>query len=126
MKIVRVVLKYLMAVFYVGAGMNHFLNPDFYMKIMPNYLPWHLELVFLSGIIEVALGAFLLLPRYTRLVAWGIIALLVAVFPANIHVALNPHVLPDVSPTFHWIRLPLQGVLIAWAYWYTREPQVES
>lgn len=124
MKIVRVALKYLMAVFYVGAGVNHFLNTDFYLKIMPPYLPLHRELVYLSGIIEIALGLLVIVPKYTRLAAWGIIALLIAIFPANIHVALNQHILPNVSPTFHWIRLPLQGVLVAWAYWYTREPQI--
>lgn len=120
MKIIKVALKYLMALFYIGSGVNHFLNPDFYMKIMPPYLPWHLELVYLSGVIEIALGILLLIPRYTRLAAWGIILLLIAVFPANIYLAQNPEIMPDVSPTAHLIRLPIQGVFILWAWWYTR------
>jgi uncharacterized membrane protein len=120
MKTVKVILKYLMAIFYVGAGVNHFINPDFYMKIMPPYLPWHSELVFLSGVIEVALGILVLIPKYTRLAAWGIILLLIAVFPANIHLALNPQIFPDVNPVVHLIRLPFQGLFLLWAWWYTR------
>lgn len=120
MKTVKVILKYLMAIFYIGAGVNHFLNPDFYLKIMPPYLPWHLELVYLSGVIEIALGLLLLIPKYTRLAAWGIILLLIAIFPANIHLALNPQIFPDVDPTVHLIRLPFQGLFLLWAWWYTR------
>ena len=109
-----------MGLFYIGAGVNHFLNPDFYMKIMPPYLPLHLELVYLSGIFEIVFGALLLIPRFTCQAAWGVIALLVAVFPANIHVALNPQIFPTVSPLFHYIRLLFQLVFLAWAYWFTR------
>lgn len=87
---------------------------------MPPYLPWHLELVYLSGLLEILLGAMLLIPRYTTLSAWGLIALLIAVFPANIHMALNSDQYPSMSPLVLWLRLPLQGVLIAWAYWFTR------
>lgn len=126
MKTIKTALKYLMAIFYVGAGVNHFINPDFYLKIMPPYLPWHAELVYLSGVIEIALGLMLLIPRYTRLAAWGIIALLVAVFPANIHLALNPEIIPSASPTVHLIRLPIQGVFILWAWWYTRPDESET
>lgn len=120
MKIVKVCLKYLLALFYVGAGVNHFVHPDFYLKMMPPYLPWHAELVYLSGVIEILLGVLVLIPKFTRLAAWGIIALLVAVFPANLYLAMNPQLMPDVSPTAHLIRLPFQLVFIAWAWWYTR------
>ena len=72
--------KYLLAIFMVGAGTMHFVRPEFYVKIMPPYLPLHRELVYLSGILEVVLGMALLIPRFSRLAAWGIIALLIAVF----------------------------------------------
>jgi uncharacterized membrane protein len=111
--------KYLLAIFMVGAGTMHFVKPDFYMKIMPPYLPWHLELVYLSGFFEAALGLLLLVPRFSRLAAWGIIALLIAVFPANIYVYQHQDVLP-ASPILHLLRLPLQAVFILWAYWHTR------
>jgi len=113
-------LKIVFAVFLAGAGINHFLKPDFYLRMMPPYLPLHLVLVYLSGIAEVALGICLLIPRTSVVAAWGIIALLVAVFPANIQMAIRAETFLEFSVAALWIRLPLQGVLIAWAYWYTR------
>ncbi len=115
----KTVSKYVLAVFMIGAGVMHFANPDFYIKIMPPYLPLHRELVYLSGVCEIVLGALLLIPRFSTLAAWGIIALLIAVFPANIFVYQNQDVLP-APPLFHLLRLPFQGVFIAWAYWHTR------
>ena len=120
MHILKIILKYLLCVFFVLAGLNHFINPNFYLKIMPPYLPWHLLLVYLSGFFEVALGGLLLLPTFTRTAAWGLVALLIAVFPANIHMAVNPQLYPEIHPSVLWLRLPLQAVFIAWAYWYTR------
>lgn len=124
-KTVKTILKYLMAIFYIGAGVNHFINPEFYIKIMPPYLPWHAELVYLSGVIEIALGLLVLVPKYTRLAAWGIIALLIAVFPANIHLAIHPEIIPNVNPIAHLIRLPIQGIFVLWAWWYTRPDRPE-
>jgi uncharacterized membrane protein len=103
----------------IGAGTMHFVRPDFYMKIMPPYLPSHLLLVYLSGFFEAALGLLLLVPRFSRLAAWGIIVLLIAVFPANIYVFQHQEVLP-ASPVLHFLRMPLQAVFILWAYWHTR------
>jgi uncharacterized membrane protein len=116
---IRTISKWLLALFMVGTGTLHFINAEFYLKIMPPYLPLHLELVFLSGFFEVALGVLLLVPRFSRFAAWGIIALLIAVFPANIYVYQNQDVLP-APPILHLLRLPLQGVFILWAYWHTR------
>lgn len=113
-------LKWLFGSFFILAGINHFVQTDFYVRIMPPYLRWHLELVYLSGLLEMLLGAMLLIPKFTVLAAWGLIALLIAVFPANIHMALNSDQSPSMPPLALWLRLPLQGVLIAWAYWLTR------
>jgi uncharacterized membrane protein len=120
MRKLKTILKYLLCVFFVAAGLNHFINPAFYLKIMPPYLPWHLFLVYLSGFFEVALGLLLLVPALSRAAAWGLIALLIAVSPANIQMAINPELSPDISPVALWLRLPLQAVFIAWAFWYTR------
>ena len=120
MRKLKTILKYLLCVFFVAAGLTHFINPAFYLKIMPPYLPWHLFLVYLSGFFEVTLGVLLLAPMFTRLAAWGLIALLIAVFPANIQMAINPQLYPDISPAALWLRLPLQAVFIAWSFWYTR------
>ncbi len=116
----KLVMRVLFGVLFILAGLNHFRDPDFYVKIMPPYLPWHLELVYASGVCEVALGVLLLIPRFSVLAAWGLIALLIAVFPANLHMALHPDDYTQISPLVLWLRLPLQGVLIAWAYWFTR------
>lgn len=116
-------MRWLMGILFILAGVNHFLRPDFYIKIMPGYLPWHRELVYLSGVFEIVLGVLLLIPRWRRLAAWGLIALLIAVFPANIHMALNAVQYPRFNEVLLWIRLPLQLVLIAWAYWYTKSTQ---
>ncbi|NCJ07607.1 DoxX family membrane protein [Synechococcales cyanobacterium C] len=115
----KLFLKYVLTAFFVVAGVNHFVNADFYLNIMPPYLPWHLELVYLSGLFEIVLGLLLLVPKFMPVAAWGLIALLIAVFPANIHMALNSELYPDLSALVLWLRLPLQFVLIAWAYWYT-------
>ena len=97
----------------------HLVNPDFFLKIMPPYLPLHDELVFVSGVFEILLGGLLLLPRFSYLAAWGIMVLLIAVFPANIYLYQHQEILP-ASPIIHLLRLPLQGVFILWAYWHTR------
>jgi uncharacterized membrane protein len=119
MQNIKVILKYLFAASFVLGGLNHFISTDFYLKMMPPYLPWHRPLVYLSGVVEIALGALLLIPPLTRVAAWGLIALLVAVFPANIHMAVNHELYPAYNVTALWLRLPLQIVLMACAYWYT-------
>jgi uncharacterized membrane protein len=97
----------------------HFVDPDFYVKIMPPYLPLHLELVWMSGLCEILLGVLLLVPKTSPAAAWGTIALLVAVFPANIYIYQNQHILP--APAWlHFLRLPMQGAFIGWAFWHTR------
>lgn len=112
--------RWLFGVLFMLAGLNHFRNPSFYVDIMPPYLPWHGALVAISGVAEIALGALLLFRRWSVWAGWGLIALLVAIFPANLHMAMNPQLYPSISPVALWMRLPLQGLLIAWAYWYTR------
>ena len=112
-------MLWLLGIAFITAGIIHFVRPDFYVKIMPPYLAWHLELVYISGVAEAVLGIMVLIPKCRWLGAWGLIALLIAVFPANIHMALNPQEFPGISPVLLWLRLPLQFVLIAWAYWFT-------
>ena len=89
MKVEKRISLYSMAALYVLAGVNHFANPDFYKKIMPPWLPLHYSIIYISGVAEIVLG-LLLLPKQTRkLAAWGIIVLLVAIFPANVQMMLN-------------------------------------
>ncbi len=114
------ILKWLFGTLFALAGANHFVHTEFYVSIMPPYLPWHTALVYASGVFEVALGVMLLFRRVERLAAWGMIALIVAVTPANMQMALHPEFYPGYSPAALWARLALQGVLIAGAFWYTR------
>jgi len=116
----KLIGKWIFGVLFVVAGVGHFVAPAFYMKIMPPYLPLHRELVLISGIAEVVLGVLLLVPKTSRFAAWGLIALLIAVFPANIYVYQHRDSFPLLSPLGHLLRLPLQGILILWAYVYTR------
>ncbi len=116
----KAVILVLFGAFFVVAGVTHFTNQAFFTSIVPPYLPWPVALVVISGVAEIALGVLLVVRRTSRLAAWGAIALLVAVFPANLHMAMNPQLYPATSPTALLIRLPLQGVLIAVAYWFTR------
>ncbi len=118
--LIATVGKWTFAALFIAAGIGHFVAPDMYVRIMPPYLPFHRPLVFLSGAIEVILGVLLLIPRYSRFAAWGLIALLVAIFPANIYLYQHQEIL-RASPIVHLIRLPLQGVLILWAFAYTRK-----
>lgn len=108
--------------FYVLAGINHFVNPDIYLPMMPPYLPWHRALILLSGAAEAGLGLALLVPSIRPAAAWGIIVLLIAIFPANLHIALHDVPLfgnPEGFGVWNWVRLPFQALLIAWAWWYT-------
>lgn len=118
-------LLWLLGLLFIFAGVSHFRHAAFFASIVPPYLPSHLTLVYISGGIEIAFGSLLLIPSRRRLAAWGLIALLIAVLPANLHMALHPEGYPEFSPIALWIRLPVQGILIALAFWFTRRTTVE-
>jgi uncharacterized membrane protein len=125
----KTVLLYVMAAFYIFGGFNHLMNPDFYLAIMPPDLPNPEWLNVLSGLAEIVLGVYILEPRTRVFAAWGIIALLIAVFPANLYVALE-NVGSDGPGSGHgganWIRIPFQAVFIVWAWWYTRSDEPKA
>ena len=111
---------YAMIVFYIAAGINHFWYPHTYIRIMPPWIPWHKELVILSGICEILLAFLLLFSSTRRFAAWCIIILLIAVFPANIQMLINFKNESNPNLWVALIRLPLQIVLIWWAYGFTK------
>lgn len=127
---VKTILRWVLTVFFVAAGANHFINPAPYLGMMPAELPasTHVPLVFISGVFEMLGGLGLILPATRRFAAWGLIALLVAVFPANLNMAVNHLPLGDkaVPGWALWGRLPLQAVLIAWAWWFTRAERADG
>ena len=111
-------LRWLLVLAFIAAGANHFRDPAFYRPMMPPYLPWHDALIAISGIAEIAGGLGVAFATTRRVAGYGLIALLIAVFPANLHMALNQVDLPGmrVDPLVLWLRLPLQAVLIAWVW----------
>ena len=118
-------LLYVMSLGYVVAGVMHFVYPSAYAQIVPPVLPAPLLLVYLSGVAEIAVGVGLLYPPTRRAAAVATMLLLAAIFPANVYmavsgVAVQGPVSADPSPAVRWGRLPLQAVLVAWAWWYTR------
>lgn len=117
----KTTLRWILAVSVIYAGIAHFRNPEPFVKIVPNYLPAPRLLVAVSGFFEIVGGGGLLVPVTRRAAAWGLIALFVAVFPANVNMAVKHIPLAGISnPILLWLRLPLQLVLIAWAYWFTK------
>lgn len=107
-----------LALFFIAAGANHFRSPEVYLGMMPAWVPWPGVASGVAGAAEVLGGIGLLVPASRVAAGWGLLLLLAAVFPANLHVALLGH-MPgfSFSPATLWIRLPFQGVLMAWVYW---------
>jgi uncharacterized membrane protein len=112
-------LRVAAAVMFVAAGVDHLVKPAFFREIVPPGFPAPAMLVAVSGVAEIAGGVGLLVRSLRRAAAWGLIALLIAVFPANIYMAVSPGSIPDlhIARWLLWLRLPLQFVFIAWV-WY--------
>jgi len=115
----------LIGTIFILAGANHLRVPESYLPIMPPYLPWPKVLILVSGLAEIAGGLGMLIPATRRLAGIGLIVLLIAVFPANVSMAMHKIQLPQLAvPTVVlWVRLPLQGLLIAWVWWTIRFPK---
>jgi uncharacterized membrane protein len=128
MKNIKEILRVILAVSIIVVGITHFVLPEQYVKIVPPQLPYPLGLVYLSGFYEILGGIGLLVPPLSEAAAWGLIALFIAVFPANINMAVNLIKIDHIpnSPWVHVVRLPFQAVLIAWAWWYTQPQEAEK
>jgi uncharacterized membrane protein len=115
----------ILAICMVVAGLSHFLASGAYIKIVPDLLPYPAAIVYITGVLEILGGIGLLVPQISQTAAWGFVLLFVAVYPANINMAVN-HIHIDNIPDGNWfqaIRLPFQFVLIAWAWWLTHPDQ---
>lgn len=115
MKLSQTILRWLAAGFFVVAGVAHFLKPEFYLEMVPPYFPAPRALVVVSGIAEIAGGVGLCLPPFRRAAGWGLVALLIAVFPANVYMAQHSGRF-QIAEWILWARLPLQIVFIAWIW----------
>ena len=108
------------SVFFIYFGIDHFINPEFYLSIMPPIFPLHLEAVYLSGLFEILGGVGVLIARTRSIAGWGLLVLLIAVYPANIYMALTPEAFPDIPLFVLYFRLALQFLFFYWAYSITR------
>ena len=122
---IKEIFRVIHAVAIIVVGITHFIVPEQYARIVPPQLPYPFELVYISGFFEILGGIGLVIPFVSVAAAWGLVALYIAVFPANINMAVNSIPLDGIPhiPWLYWARLPFQAVLIAWAYWYTRKPE---
>jgi len=117
--IAKYILIIISSIFYVLVGIKHFIDPSFFLAIVPPYLPYHLELVYISGIFEILFGVMILFPKYRYWGSVGLILLLIAVFPANIYLFQSVEAQKAIGATQEiatW-RLPIQGIFILVAYW---------
>ena len=114
---IRRLALYALGIFFIVAGLNHFLHPEPYLAMIPPYLPWHSTLNVLSGFAEIAGGLGVFFPPFRRAAGWGLIALLIVIFPANVQIALFGWPGVDLPRWILWARLPFQFLFIAWVYW---------
>ena len=117
-------IKYLslmvMGIFYISIGISHFTSPIWYVQIVPPYLPYELELVYISGLFEILFGGMLLFKKTRFLAGWGLILLLIAVYPANIYLAQTNGAAMGTTPLIAWGRLPVQFIFVGLAYWHSK------
>lgn len=119
-------MKGLLGCFFMLAGANHFINPAFYVHIMPYYFPARYDLVLLSGVCEIVAGLLLFVPGFSRAAAWGMVSMLVLFLTVHVHMIIHAADYARVPPLFLYLRLVLQVPLIAWAWWFTRPDKVLS
>lgn len=112
--------KFILAFFLIFIGITHFLKPYYFVKIIPNYIPFHLKMVYISGIVEILCGVLLLFPQTQTFGAYLSIVLFIAVFPANIEMAKDFYLMHHKYFWLTLLRLPLQILLIWWAYQFTK------
>tara|TARA_Y100001936_G_scaffold3266_1_gene3058 strand:+ start:826 stop:1200 length:375 start_codon:yes stop_codon:yes gene_type:complete len=117
--IAKYILIIISSIFYVLVGIKHFIDPNFFLAIVPPYLPYHLELVYISGLFEILFGVMILFPKYRYWGSVGLILLLIAVFPANIYLfqSVEAQKAIGASQEIATWRLPVQGIFILVAYW---------
>lgn len=110
-------------IFFMGGGIYHFIAPEFFVAIMPPYIGWHLEIVYISGVFEILGAIGILIPRWRQLAGTCLCVLVICVTPANIHMWMNPELFPDVPKAFLSIRLVIQVLLLACIWFSTRDPK---
>jgi len=123
MLIIKNITIYIMSFLYIIVGIKHFVDVEYFVSIVPNYISWKKEAVFISGFFEILLGILLLFHKTRKIAAWGIIMLLIAVFPANIYLYVSeiPRDILNISKIDALIRMPFQIPLIIISYWHSKK-----
>jgi|TARA_B110000438_G_scaffold130961_1_gene127143 uncharacterized membrane protein len=119
--IIKHLTIYVMGLFYILVGVKHFQNPEWFIPIVPPILPYKLFLVYISGFFEIFFGVMLFIPKLRYVASWGLILLLIAVYPANIYLALTNGEAMNTTPLIAWGRLPFQFLFIGLAYWHAKK-----
>ena len=114
-----------LSLFFIYFGIDHFINPEFYLSIMPPAFPLHAEAVYISGFFEILGGISVLIAPLRKIAGWGLVALLICVYPANIYMAITPEAFPEISIGLLYFRLPLQFLFIYWAYSVTKPHYIQ-
>ena len=109
-----------MGIFYISIGISHFTSPNWYVQIVPPSLPYKLEAVYVSGIFEILFGGMLFFKETRFFAGWGLILLLIAVYPANIYLAQTNGAAMNTTPLIAWGRLPVQFIFVGLAYWHSK------
>ena len=121
----RINLKFItiliMSCFYMNVGVKHFVEPEWFLQIMPPNFPHHYQAVYWSGFFELLFGFLLVIPKTRFVAGWGIILLMITVFPANLYLAVNDGTVMGISKELAWVRLPFQYVFIGLAYWHAKD-----
>ena len=111
----------IMSCFYMNVGVKHFVEPEWFLQIMPPNFPYHYEAVYWSGFFELLFGFLLINPKTRFIAGWGIIYVMITVFPANLYLAVNDGLVMDISKELAWGRLPVQYLFIGLAYWHLQD-----
>lgn len=120
-KKIKLITIFIMSLFYILVGLNHFQQPEWYAQIVPPPIPYKIELVYLSGFFEILFGVLILFKKLRFIIGWSLIALLIAVYPANIYLALTNGQAIQTTPLIAWGRLPFQFLFIYLAYWHSKD-----
>ena len=111
----------IMSCFYMNVGVKHFIEPEWFLQIMPPNFPYHYQAVYWSGFFELLFGFLLINPKTRFIAGWGIIFVMITVFPANLYLAVNDGAVMGISKELAWGRLPFQYVFIGLAYWHAQD-----
>ena len=111
----------IMSCFYMNVGVKHFIEPEWFLQIMPPNFPHHIEAVYWSGFFELLFGFLLINPKTRQLAGWGIIFVMITVFPANLYLAVTDGAAMNISKELAWGRLPFQYMFIGLAFWHAKD-----